>query len=151
MWVDAPFFDLLENSGRREKWGFSGWPLLPVNPPDPAAMVFDGARTFRFTMEAALLNEAGNETGRQNFSLSSGSLSFSAGNTQILMPALDNRTVNFSRISIKNLSGTGTITLKILKVNGIDVETFTLTGYMRVLTRAEHVALPENRGRRTAR
>lgn len=141
----------LENTGRPEKWGFSGWPLLPVNPPDPAATVFNGARTFRFTIEAVLLNEAGNEIGRQNFSLSSGSLSFTAGDAQIPMPASDNRTVNFSRISIKNLSGTGTITLKILKVNGIDVETFALTGYMRVLTRAEHAALPENRGGRTAR
>jgi hypothetical protein len=138
----------LENTGRREKWGFVGWPLLPVNPPDPAAAVFGGERTFSFNIEAALLNEAGTEIGRQNFALTSGSLSFTAGATRIPMPASDNRTVKFSRISIKNLSGTGTITLKILKVNGIDVDTFPFTGYMRVLTRAEHAALPENRGRR---
>jgi hypothetical protein len=138
----------LENTGRRAKWGFAGWPLLQVNPPDPAATVFGGARTFSFNIEAALLNEEGREIGRQNFSLTSGDLSFTAGAAQIPMPASDSRTVNFRRVSIKNLSGTGTITLKILKVNGIDVETFALTGYMRVLTRAEHAALPENRGRR---
>jgi hypothetical protein len=138
----------LNNTGNRTKWGFAGWPLMAINPPDPAAVVFGGARTFTFNIEAALLNENGVQIGRQNFSLTSGSLRFNSGDAQIPMPASDSRTVNFPRVSIKDLTGTGTITLKILKVNGIDIETFTVTGYMRVLTQAEHDALPENRGRR---
>jgi hypothetical protein len=140
----------LENTGSRGKWGFAGWPLLPVKPPDQEAMVFGGERTFTFRIEAALLNEEGREIGRQNFSLTSGGLSFSAGATQIPLPGSDSRTVNFQRVSIKNLSGAGTITLKILKVNGTEVDAFAFTGYMRVLTQAEHGALPENRSRATA-
>jgi hypothetical protein len=138
----------LNNTGNRTKWGFAGWPLMAINPPDPAALVFGGERTFIFNIEAALLNEKGVQIGRQNFSLTSGSLRFNSGDAQIPMPASDSRTVNFPKVSIKDLTGTGTINLKILKVNGIDIETFAVTGYMRVLTRAEHSALPENRGRR---
>jgi hypothetical protein len=60
----------------------------------------------------------------------------------------DRRTVKFPRVSIRNLTGSGAVAIRILKVNGIDVDNFALTGYMRVLTQAEHAALPENRGKR---
>jgi hypothetical protein len=63
------------------------------------------------------------------------------------MPASDRRSVSFRRVSIRNLTGSGAVTIRIIKVNGIDIKDFALTGYMRVLTQAEHAALPENRGR----
>jgi hypothetical protein len=137
----------LANTGNRSKWGFSGWPLLPITPADPGAIVFGGSRTFTFNIDAALLNENGREIGRQSFALTSGSLSFTAGAASIPMPASDKRSVMFPRISIKDLGETGVITLRILRVNGIAVEALAETGYMRVLTQAEHAALPENRAR----
>jgi hypothetical protein len=94
-----------------------------------------------------LLNEKGAEIGRQHFALTSGALSFNAGDPQIPMPASDRRTVRFPGVSIRNLTGSGAVTMRIVKVNGIDINDFALTGYMRVLTQAEHTTLPENRGR----
>jgi hypothetical protein len=48
----------LEKTGKRETWGFSGWPLQHVTPKTPEARLFDGKRNFSFTVEAGLVNEA---------------------------------------------------------------------------------------------
>jgi hypothetical protein len=131
----------LEATGNRSTWGFNGWPLNDVQPSAPDAIVFGGERSFKFDVEAVLIDGARKTIGTDRFSLTSGSLAFMSGGKRIDLPAPARSTVNFQKVDIKTL--VPPLSIRITKVNDIAAERAVENGYMRILTQAEYDILPE--------
>jgi hypothetical protein len=119
----------LEKTGNWEKWGFKGWPLRDIEPRDPAAVVFGGSRSFTFTVEAAILNEDGKTLGSSSITLTSGDIAYSPGEQAIRIPDIG----AIQLFTIPNVNAndiTPTMTIRILKVNGMATETVGERGYV---------------------
>ena len=120
----------LEKTGRRTPWGFSGWPLLDINPKTKGTVVFEYNRSFSFKVEAALINEKGKTIGKSSAALNTGSLNFSAGDKKVPHPNGDAVLMRFPKIKAEDL--TPTLTIVIMSVNGIPSAKLSSTGYMRI-------------------
>ncbi|GHU81557.1 hypothetical protein FACS189468_4450 [Spirochaetia bacterium] len=132
----------LEATGQRTTWDFAGWPLINGSKyPEPAAVVFEGNRTFSFTVAAAVVDGRGRTIGTDTFTLTSGRINFNTGDRMIGLPARVSTEARFLKVNVRDY--TPPLNVKIISVNRIASETANETGYMRVLTQAEHANLPE--------
>jgi hypothetical protein len=132
----------LEATGQRATWDFTGWPLINGSKaPEPDAVVFSGNRTFSFAVVAAVIDGRGRTIGTDNFTLTSSNINFTAGDSIIGLPSKVSTEAKFLKVNVKDY--TPPLNVKIVSVNRIASETANSTGYMRVLTQAEHYALPE--------
>ena len=122
----------LEETGRRRTWGFSGWPLLDINPQTPGTVVFGGKRSFSFKLDAALLNENRKILGTSSVTLNSGTMKFSSGDKKITAPGGAFDLMWFSNVKADDL--TPILTIVITGVNGIPSRTLNAAGYMRIDT-----------------
>ncbi|MDR2019195.1 MAG: formylglycine-generating enzyme family protein, partial [Treponema sp.] len=121
----------LEKTGKRERWGFAGWPLLDITPQKaPGTTLFPGKRSFSFTVEAGLVNEAGKVIARGNTTLKTGELNFKAGDTALKPPEGAFGQIDFPRVNAADL--TPTLTVVIAGVNGLSGREISETGYMRI-------------------
>ncbi|GHV78231.1 hypothetical protein AGMMS49944_00220 [Spirochaetia bacterium] len=138
----------LEQTGNRSKWGFAGWPLLDVQPREPAAVVFGGKLLFTFKVDAAIVNGDGKTIATGSVVLNSKNISFSSGDQRVTAPADTMVVFKFPNVNANDL--TENIIIKIAKINDMDAGTVGERGYIRILTQAEHDALPEEAAKRLA-
>jgi hypothetical protein len=135
----------LEASGRRSLWDFGGWPLVNGSKyPEPAAVMFGGNRSFRFTVAAALIDSSGRTLGTDTIVLNTSLTGFNPGDKRINPPAVSSNRPLFRRVSVRDY--TPPLSVKLVSVNGLSAESLNESGFMRVLTRAEYEA--ETRARR---
>jgi hypothetical protein len=139
----------LEATGQRATWDFAGWPLINGSKyPVPTAVVFEGKRSFTFNVVVAVIDGRGRTIGTDTITLTSGNISFNAGDRMLGLPAKVSTDARFLKVNVKDYKPP--LTVKIISVNSIPAETAMETGYMRVLTQAEHYALPEEAAKRQA-
>jgi hypothetical protein len=120
----------LEKTGKRELWGFAGWPLLDITPKTPEAIIFPGKTSFSFAVEAGLVNEHGKVIARGKTTLVSGALGFKAGDPAVQAPGGVFGQIDFPKVHIADL--TPTLTVVIAGVNGLSGRQISETGYMRI-------------------
>jgi formylglycine-generating enzyme required for sulfatase activity len=122
----------LEKTGKRETWGFAGWPLLDITPKKaPEAVLFPGKRFSSFTVEAGLVNEAGKVIGRGRTTLKTGEFGFKAGDKTLNPPEGEFGQIDFLKVNAGDL--TPTLTVVIAGVNGIPARQISETGSMRIV------------------
>jgi adhesin HecA-like repeat protein len=131
----------LEKTGRRELWGFAGWPFLDIRPKAPDTVLFPGRRSFSFTVQTALVNEDGKVIARGNLTLKTGDIAFRAGDKLVKAPEAVTGQVAYPRVNAADL--TPTLTVVIAGVNKLSGRQITETGYMRIA--------PEDIGRQLER
>ena len=122
----------LQETGRRDAWGFSGWPLSNITPRDRNAVVFGGRNSFRYRVDVALVNENNQIISNGRITLSTERMRFSAGDTSVTSPASVVEVVNFRNVSVESL--TPTLTIAIVAVNGVRAHELSASGYMRIET-----------------
>ena len=122
----------LENTGRRDAWGFSGWPLMDINPRERDAVLFSGRRSFTYRVDVRLLNENGRVLGNSTINLNTDQIRFSSGDRYLTAPGNVDGIVTFTNVRAEDL--TPSLTILILAVNGISSENLASTGYMRIDT-----------------
>jgi hypothetical protein len=120
----------LEKTGTREKWGFSGWPLLDIKPSDSKTIVFAKKRSFSFKVDIALLNDKGETIATNSIQLNTGTMSFSSGDNIVVPPDGAMATVRFPNINVNNL--TPVLTIAITGINGISAQALNSAGYMKI-------------------
>ncbi|GHV80400.1 hypothetical protein AGMMS49944_21910 [Spirochaetia bacterium] len=121
----------LEQTGRREAWGFKGWPLQDIHPKTPGTVVFTGKQSLSFKLDATLLNENDKALGKSSVTLSSGTLHFAAGGNEVVSDGAVSM-MRFTNVKAEDL--TPTLTIVIRAVNGIPSATLNANGYMRIDT-----------------
>ena len=107
----------LEKTGRRETWGFSGWPLMDINPKVNGTVLFGGKRSFSFKIDAALVNENGRTIGRSSITLNTGTIDFSSGDTKLIPPDGEIGFMDFFNVRAEEI--TPSLNIVITSVNGI--------------------------------
>ena len=122
----------LEKTGKRKDWGFSGWPLLDINPKTAGTVVFNGKRSFSFKVDVALLNEYNKTLARNSITLNTESIKFSAGDVKVPSPYGAMEVVRFPNIKAEDL--TPALTIVIVAVNGIPSQDLNASGYMKIDT-----------------
>jgi hypothetical protein len=122
----------LEKTGRRNTWGFLGWPLEDITPRMAGTVLFNGKRAFSCKVDVSLLNENNKTIGRSSTTLTIGAVQFSGIGLAIASPASVEGTVNFPRVKADDL--TPTLTIVIDAVNGINAQKLNATGYMKIET-----------------
>ena len=122
----------LEKTRRREAWGFSGWPLKDITPKTAGTVVFNSKRSFKFTVDVALLNEKNKKLSNSTITLITGTMLFSSGDKKINAPTGTMKTLQFSNVKIDDL--TDTLTIVIVAVNGIHSRDLNASGYMKIDT-----------------
>jgi hypothetical protein len=122
----------LEQTGRREAWGFSGWPLLNITPRTTGTRVFDGRHSFSYKIDVALFNENNKNLGRSSITLTTEPIRFSSGDTRVEAPPRTMGTVQFPNVKAEDL--TSTLTIVIVAVNGTSSHDLNASGYMRIDT-----------------
>ncbi|GHT78352.1 hypothetical protein FACS1894130_04760 [Spirochaetia bacterium] len=120
----------LEQSGRRDAWGFKGWPLLNVIPKTPGTVVFADKHSLSFKLDVTLLNENGKALGKSSVTLSSSTLHFAAGDKEVPASKGEVRMMRFANVKADDL--TPVLTIVISAVNGIPSATLNANGYMRI-------------------
>jgi len=120
----------LEETGRREAWGFSGWPLADIAPRDRRAVVFGGRRSFSYRVDVALINENNQTISNGRITLETEAIRFSVGDTRVRSPNSVEGVVNFRNVRADNL--TPTLTIEIIAVNRILAHDLSASGYMRI-------------------
>jgi hypothetical protein len=120
----------LEKTGRRELWGFTGWPLLDITPKTAGTTLFPGKRSFSFAVQTALVNEQGKVIARGNITLKPGEFGFKAGDKTVKAPEGALGQVVYPKVNVLDL--TPTLTVVITGVNGISGRQISETGYMRI-------------------
>jgi adhesin HecA-like repeat protein len=120
----------LEKTGRRELWGFAGWPFLDIRPKAPETTLFPGQRSFSFAVQTALVNENGKVIARGNLTLKTGVLAFKAGDKLVKAPEAALGQVVYSKVNAADL--TPTLTVVIAGVNKLSGRQISETGYMRI-------------------
>jgi hypothetical protein len=120
----------LDKTGKREDWGFSGWPLLDISPRTPGTVVFNGKRSFSYRVEIALLNEENKTLSKNSITLDTGTIPFSPGSGRVLPPDGVFNIVYFNNVKAVDL--TPTLTIMITSVNGIPSRDINASGYMKV-------------------
>jgi len=121
----------LVQTGRREDWGFSGWPLLET-PKTAGTMVFNGKTSFSYKVDVELLNEANKSLGKSSITLTTKLMPFSAGNTRVQAPAGITDTVLFPKVRAEDL--TPTLSIVITAVNGIPSRDINASGFLKIET-----------------
>ncbi|MDR2942530.1 MAG: hypothetical protein LBV17_08070 [Treponema sp.] len=122
----------LERTGRRDAWGFSGWPFIDVSPKTSGTVVFGGKRSFSFKVEISLINEKNKSLGKNSVILNTEAIKLSAGDTKIQLPNIVEGIVSFSNIKAEDL--TPVLTIVIVAVNGIPSRVLNTSGYMKIDT-----------------
>jgi tetratricopeptide (TPR) repeat protein len=122
----------LEKTGRRGVWGFSGWPLMEISPRTTGTVVFGGKRSFSYKVDVALINERNKTLGNSSITLTTESISFSAGDKIVTPPFRVYDVVSFRNIKAQDL--TPTLTIVIRAVNGISSRNLNASGYMKIET-----------------
>jgi tetratricopeptide (TPR) repeat protein len=122
----------LEKTGKRENWGFSGWPLMELSPITAGTVVLDGRRSFSSKVDVALINENNKTIGNGSIFLTTEIISFSAGDKIITPPSSVGNVVSFSDVRADDL--TPTLTIVIVAVNGIPSREINASGYMKIET-----------------
>jgi adhesin HecA-like repeat protein len=120
----------LEQTGRREIWGFAGWPFLDIQPKTPDTTLFPGRRSFSFTVQTALVNETGKVIARGNLTLQTGEIPFRAGDSRIIPPQAAAGQIAYPKVNTADL--TPTLTVVITGVNKLSGREISETGYMRI-------------------
>jgi|GEM_PF-1023296 len=120
----------LEETGRRDAWGFSGWPLEDISPRDRGTVVFRGRRSFSYRIDVALINENNRTIGNGRVILETEAIIFAAGDTSIMPPLSVEGFVNFPNVMVDRL--TPNLTIAIVAVNGIRARNLSASGYMRI-------------------
>jgi hypothetical protein len=129
----------LETTKNRTLWDFNGWPLINGSKfPEPEAVMFGGSRSFRFEVAAALVDARGRTIGTDTIYLTSSAMGFNAGDKRLNPPPASTAQPVFRGVNIKDY--TPPLSVRITSVNGISVESLNESGFMRVLTNAEHSA-----------
>jgi len=122
----------LEKTGRRNVWGFSGWPLNDISPRVSGTVVFNGRRVFTYKVDVTLLNENNKVLGRSSITLTTGAIEFSPGYKVVNAPDAVMGVVNFPNVSAVDL--TPGLIIVITAVNGIPTSELNASGYMRIST-----------------
>jgi hypothetical protein len=122
----------LVRTGRREAWGFSGWPLMDISPRERGTVVFEGRRSFTYRVDVALVNENNKTLRNSSITLETEAIEFTSGNVVVRPPRSANGVINFSNVSAEDL--TPTLTIVIIAVNGIRSRDLSASGYMRIET-----------------
>ncbi|MDR1216529.1 MAG: DUF1566 domain-containing protein [Treponema sp.] len=120
----------LEKTGKREDWGFTGWPLRNIEPKTPETVLFKGKRAFTFKVKVALVNERGKIIAESGVTLTSEGLDFSIGDTAVVKPSSDIALVHFPKVNANNL--TPTLNVVIREVNGIKGKALNQSGYVAI-------------------
>jgi len=120
----------LERTGRRYAWGFSGWPLMDISPRMSGTVVFNGRRSFRYTVDVSLVNEDNIVLGTNSITLDTEPIIFYAGHRNVTPPNGVIRTVSFPNIRAEYL--TPTLTIEIVAVNRIRAHDLIASSYIRV-------------------
>jgi hypothetical protein len=121
----------LEKTGKRDVWGFAGWPLLDITPKKiPEAVLFPGKRSFSFTVQAGLVNEYGKVIAKGETTLKTGTIVFEAGDASVEAPEGSFGQIDFPKVNAGDL--TPTLTVVIAGVNNLSGRRISETGYMRI-------------------
>jgi len=120
----------LEKTGRRNAWGFSGWPLLDITPRVARTTVLNGKRSFSCQVEVAIINENGRTLGTSKITLNTERINFTSGQKVITPPLSIYEVVRFQNIKVGDL--TSALTIMIVSVNGIRSRDLASSGYMRI-------------------
>jgi hypothetical protein len=91
----------LEKTGRRDVWGFSGWPLEDITPKTAGTVLFNGKRAFSCKVDVSLLNENNKTIGKSSTTLTIGAVQFSGNG--LASPARVEGTVNFPNVKADDL------------------------------------------------
>jgi len=121
----------LERTGRREAWGFLGWPFINIQG-ERGTTIFGGRRSFSYKIDVALVNENGERLGNSSITLNSEVINFNSGDRSILPPKSVESIVRFNNIRTDAL--TSSLTIVITAVNGISSSNLAATGNMRIKT-----------------
>ncbi|MDR1127801.1 MAG: CsgG/HfaB family protein [Treponema sp.] len=140
----------LEKTGKRERWGFAGWPLLDIMPKIAGTTLFSGVRSFSFAVQTALVNEQGKVIARGNMTLKTGAFGFKAGDRSVKAPEGALGQVAYPKVNALDL--TPTLTVVIAGINGMSGRQISETGYMRVAPGdiGRQVEQEKEQGRRVA-
>jgi hypothetical protein len=122
----------LEKTGKRNDWGFTGWPLLDLAPKTQGTLVFEGKRSFSYKVNVSLVNEKNKVLGKSSISLDTYAIKFSAGDTKVLPPDGLFETLSFPNVKADDL--TPILTIIIESVNGIPSRDLNASGYMKIDT-----------------
>ena len=123
----------LVETGRRDVWGFSGWPFAVGGAREMrGTAVFGGRRDFSYKVEVALVNENNRTIGKSDITFTTSPIGFAVGDKSVTPPAAIGGVVNFPKIKLDNL--TPTLTIVIVAVNGIRSRDLSSSGYMRIET-----------------
>jgi hypothetical protein len=120
----------LENTGKRQTWGFSGWPFLDIKPSDSGVVVFSGKRSLNFKIDVALLNATGRTIGRSSVALNTGAFRFAVGDKVVSLPERVLDLVHFPKVDAKYL--TPILTVAINAVNEIPANILNSSGYIKI-------------------
>ena len=121
----------LEKTGRRRDWGFSGWPLMDVEPKTAGTVVFGGKRVLSYKVDVALINERNKTIGNRSITLTTSEIGFSDANRRrVTSPSSVGGVVIFHNVKAEDLTPTMTIVIK--AVNGISSRNLNASGYMRI-------------------
>jgi len=122
----------LDKTGRRNGWGFNGWPLNDISPKTGRTKLFDGKRSFKYKVDAVLLNENGKTLGKSNINFTTNKIRFRDGDSVIQQPPKINEMIIFPDIKTDDL--TPSLTIIITSVNGIPSADLLTSGYMKIET-----------------
>jgi hypothetical protein len=122
----------LEKTGRRNVWGFSGWPLLDIDPKIAGTRVFNGNTSFQYKIDVELLNGNNKSLSKSGVTLTTERIPFTTGAKKVQSPAGLFGTVQFPNVRAEDL--TPALTIKILAVNGITSSEINASGYIKVDT-----------------
>ncbi|MCL2480577.1 MAG: WD40 repeat domain-containing protein [Spirochaetaceae bacterium] len=120
----------LEKTGRRNAWGFSGWPLMDISPRTSGTVVFGGKGPFSYKVDVALINENNKTISKSSITLITRQIKFASGAKVITPLSCVDDTVKFANVKAEDL--TPTLTIVILAVNGISSRDLSASGYMRI-------------------
>ncbi|MHC6203261.1 leucine-rich repeat domain-containing protein [Breznakiellaceae bacterium SP9] len=110
----------LNATGYKKDWGLDNWPQTSVS---------SGVNSFynrQFSISTELLNDTGKVIGRQMFVLKS-SISEQKSSVQDIV---------FSRVNVNDI--TDTFTIRIVSINGTNIEQVSKSGFMHIITSAEY-------------
>lgn len=124
--------DGLVRTGRRDGWGFSGWPLQNIEPRTAGTVVFGGNHSFSYRVDVALINERNQNLGSRRITLTTEIPRFSPGHTVVQTPHEVVELVEFPNIRSADL--TPTLRIVIVAVNGVSSSDLYASGYMRIDT-----------------
>jgi hypothetical protein len=99
----------LVKTGRRETWGFSGWPLNDISPQTPGTVLFGGKRSVSYKIDVAILNEKNKTLGMSSITLDTETIAFSQRDMRIFPPYKVKGVVSFPNVRVDDLTPALTI------------------------------------------